>query len=410
MSRRQPRKERSCFLGARQGDLEDGKTGRNEGPQTRFSRLFLRLFLRLADKTSPLYHEQVLHHRSLIVALLLTSLPRSGVAQAPAADSSSTTLTDAEAAALLPAADFEIVPGERVGPIDAASTEADLKKIFGAKNVRYMNVPLGEGMEEMRTVVFPPDATKRIVLSWADEAGRRWPVFAGLDSDQLRRRQVSVWTVRPGVRLDMTLAAVGKLNGRPFAVTYEPGGPVPVASWRGGNLGVLQNKVFLVCHPTRWRSDAGEPSGSDLDTEAMLKREKTDVIDERGNITSRSPLLKGYRVWAISALFPSNDREYEQRMRDDGVSADLARAIADAEIKFEIDQQAQRACRDSSAVAWAEGNRQNADVKVRDLAGRVLDVRGATYKSRVSWLASKGHKLDPAVCKAVPTPAVQIPK
>lgn len=50
--------------------------------------------------------------------------------------------------------DWLIVPGERVGPITATTSEAMLETIFGAGNVESVDVYLGEGFTEPGAAVF----------------------------------------------------------------------------------------------------------------------------------------------------------------------------------------------------------------------------------------------------------------
>jgi hypothetical protein len=321
--------------------------------------------------------------------LLASSLPLGPAQAQEPASTPAPAMSDDEAekllAGLLPSCDFEIVPGERAGCVEATSTEADLKQVLGAKQVRYMSVPLGEDMEEKRTVIFPGDGAKYAYIKWADAARRRWPIAVSLESDKLRKGQKSAWQVRPGLALDMTIEEVQRKNGRPFVIDFDPGAPVPATRWRGGLLEDLDHKVNLVFYLPQWRLDAGQSFGSPGD--------EMPTADKWQDTPSSIRLVRRYRVWHITATFPSNDKQYAEAR---------GREAAAAELKAEVARQILRACSDSEAVAAAAPHRTSANPKVKALAERVAKVRGSTMKSRVAWLASKGQGFQPAACGAKP--------
>ena len=60
--------------------------------------------------------------------------------------------------------DWLIVPGQRVGPITAATTRADLDSIFGKENVQERNLD-GNGGPEAATVVFAADTSAALAIT-----------------------------------------------------------------------------------------------------------------------------------------------------------------------------------------------------------------------------------------------------
>lgn len=114
------------------------------------------------------------------------------------------------ASGVTPVADWLIVPGERVGPLTASSSAADLIQAYGAENVRDESYPLGEGESEPGTVVFPDDVTKRMVILWNDLEKKQGPLAVRIDGP------ASLWKTAEGLGVGTTLKRVEELNGKPF--------------------------------------------------------------------------------------------------------------------------------------------------------------------------------------------------
>ncbi|MBE9137552.1 hypothetical protein IQ254_10065 [Nodosilinea sp. LEGE 07088] len=70
------------------------------------------------------------------------------------------------------ATDWLVVPGQRVGPITAQTTRADLAAIYGEAALTDGPIPVGEGFTEPGTVV-SPDPSHRFTVVWADTAQTR---------------------------------------------------------------------------------------------------------------------------------------------------------------------------------------------------------------------------------------------
>ena len=61
--------------------------------------------------------------------------------------------------------DWLIVPGQRVGPITASTTRAELDAMFGKENVQERNLGISQG-PEAATVVFGDDASVALAITW----------------------------------------------------------------------------------------------------------------------------------------------------------------------------------------------------------------------------------------------------
>ena len=60
------------------------------------------------------------------------------------------------------AQNWQIVPGTSVGPITRSTSEKELIKIFGARNVKREAVDVGEGETQQGTILFPNDPQRKV--------------------------------------------------------------------------------------------------------------------------------------------------------------------------------------------------------------------------------------------------------
>jgi hypothetical protein len=111
------------------------------------------------------------------------------------------------------AADWVIVPGERVGPIDAGASEAKLVELFGAANVERVSFEVEPGEVVPATTVFKNDSTRRAVVLWRDPQTRAAPETV------LIRGERSLWRTDKGISLGTPLATLRRLNGKPLTLT-----------------------------------------------------------------------------------------------------------------------------------------------------------------------------------------------
>jgi hypothetical protein len=105
--------------------------------------------------------------------------------------------------------DWLIVPGERVGPITATTSEELLESFFGPDNVEPIDVYVGEGFTEPGAAVYPNDATRRVEVVWRDDT-RTAPREVRLRGNSTK------WKTQEGISLGSTLKEIELLNGSPF--------------------------------------------------------------------------------------------------------------------------------------------------------------------------------------------------
>jgi hypothetical protein len=108
-----------------------------------------------------------------------------------------------------------------------------LAQSYGVHNVEFTEVSGDDGSTLMASVLFPKDPKRRLEVLWDDDtqrSGTRMIVIAGQ----------STWTAQKGVRLGLPLAALEKLNGKPFKIMgFQKGGMAIVSDWNGGALDLL---------------------------------------------------------------------------------------------------------------------------------------------------------------------------
>jgi hypothetical protein len=152
---------------------------------------------------------------------------------------------------LAAAEDWTIVPGVRVGPINASSTYDDLARAFPADAVRDDEIELDEGMVQKATLVYRGDPSRMLAISWNAEHHPK-QVFICFG----RRRGACRWELQNGIKVGTRLAELEKLNGGSLTISgfgYNYGGNV--LSWDGGKLASLDcnGRVILTLDGDRSR-------------------------------------------------------------------------------------------------------------------------------------------------------------
>ena len=125
------------------------------------------------------------------------------------------------------------------------SSHVKLATVFGAQNVAWDDVDGPEGSKLKATVLFPNDPKRRLEVVWTKPDART-------DTQLIAINGQSTWAAPKGLKLGMTLAAVEKLNGKPFRLTgFEKDTGGTVQSWDAGALAELPGgcKVSLRFEP-----------------------------------------------------------------------------------------------------------------------------------------------------------------
>ena len=151
--------------------------------------------------------------------------------------------------------DWLIVPGVRVGPITASTTVTDLRRIFGASNVKDEPIYLGEGFEEPGTVIYSPDKARSVAILWHDPADKRGPNRIYLCRGVVKNCR---WHTAGGITMGTNLRLLKKLNGRSLLMSgFDWDYSGTVISWEGGKLESPGGRLWVrLSPPTSLRHDA----------------------------------------------------------------------------------------------------------------------------------------------------------
>lgn len=145
---------------------------------------------------------------------------------------------------------FLIIPGQKVGPITEAATEASLIALLGGANVKRDTIYLAEGTFDIGTTLYKNTIDQAQIL-WADKRHFAHPRSVLLrpnrdENNNLLASGSSRWITDQGLKIGMSLRAVEKLNGRAFALYgFEWDYSGVSAGWQGGMLEQKGGKTFI---------------------------------------------------------------------------------------------------------------------------------------------------------------------
>jgi hypothetical protein len=120
-----------------------------------------------------------------------------------------------------------------------------LTAAFGPNNVEWGDVNGPGGSKLKATVLFPADPKRRLEVLWLKPDTRT-------DMQVIAINGQSTWVAPKGLKLGMPLAAIEKLNGKPFRLSgFEKDSGGTVTSWDDGALSELPGgcKVSLRFEP-----------------------------------------------------------------------------------------------------------------------------------------------------------------
>jgi hypothetical protein len=139
-------------------------------------------------------------------------------------------LLSSSGAAQVQKIDWLIVPGQRVGPITATTTRADLDTMFGKDNVQDRTLDISEG-PDAATVVFGDDRSASLAITWDREHVSTIHICFATETGPCR------WRTASGIRIGLPIQELQKLNEKEFQLSgYGSDGGGAVTSWRHGAL------------------------------------------------------------------------------------------------------------------------------------------------------------------------------
>ncbi len=166
------------------------------------------------------------------------------------------------------------------GVFAADSSHEALESAYNAKNVTFTEVDGGPaGSKLMGSVIFPSDPKRRLEVLWRNEDART-------DIYRIAITGRSTWTGPKGLRLGMPLAAVEKINGKPFKLKgFDQSNSSATIDWQDGALASLPGGcdigVFFAADPKSPQS-AREEAAADqefISSDAAIRAVKPVVTE-----------------------------------------------------------------------------------------------------------------------------------
>ena len=149
---------------------------------------------------------------------------------APGSSARDTTATTAPASKAAPASPARAVACSGIFAKD--TTHLKLATVFAVQNVTFTDVEAPDAAKVMATVLFPKDPKRRLEVWWQNEAARSGIYLIVINGQ-------STWSTPKGLRLGLGLAAIEKLNGKPFKLKGFDKDGGSVSDWQEGALASL---------------------------------------------------------------------------------------------------------------------------------------------------------------------------
>jgi hypothetical protein len=154
------------------------------------------------------------------------------------------------------------------------STHVKLAMIYNTPNVVFTEVDGPENSKLMATVLFPKDAKRRLEVWWVNEAARSGTYLIVINGQ-------STWSAPKGLKLGLPVAALEKLNGKPFKLKgFDKDNSSTITDWDGGVLGQLPG---------------GCKAGVRLTSDAKAPQEARDAVAGTGDFVSTEAKVRAVK-------------------------------------------------------------------------------------------------------------------
>lgn len=137
------------------------------------------------------------------------------------------------------------------GAFGKASSHIKLAEFFGARNIDFTEVDGPQNSKLMASVLYPNDPKQRLEILWSNEAARS-------DTALIDINRQSTWSGPKGLHLGLPIAAVEKINGKPFQLAgLDQDNAGRVVDWQAGSLDKLPGgcKIGVRLDPDAKASD-----------------------------------------------------------------------------------------------------------------------------------------------------------
>jgi hypothetical protein len=116
------------------------------------------------------------------------------------------------------------------GAFAKSSSHLKLAQVFGPLNLTFTEVDGPQNSKIMASVLYPKDPKRHLEVWWNNEGSRS-------DTSLIVINGQSIWTGPKGLHLGLPIAAVEKLNGKPFQIAgFDQDNAGSALDWQGGAL------------------------------------------------------------------------------------------------------------------------------------------------------------------------------
>ena len=158
------------------------------------------------------------------------------------------------------------------------SSHIRLAQFFGPQNLTYTEVAGAQNTKIQASVLYPKDPKRHLEVMWKNESSRANTSVISINGQ-------STWTGPKGLHLGMPIAAVEKLNGKPFQLAgFDQDNSGAALDWQGGALekipGGCNVSVRLAPDPKAGDDARKEAGGATLmSTDAAVRAVKPIVAE-----------------------------------------------------------------------------------------------------------------------------------
>jgi hypothetical protein len=158
------------------------------------------------------------------------------------------------------------------------SSHIRLAQIFGPQNVTFTEVDGPQNSKIPASVLYPKDPKRHLEVMWNNETSRANTSVIAINGQ-------STWTAPKGLHLGLPIAAVEKLNGKPFQLAgFDQDNPGAALDWQDGALGKIPGgckmSVRLVPDPKASQEARKEAGGATLmSSDAAVRAVKPTVAE-----------------------------------------------------------------------------------------------------------------------------------
>ena len=155
------------------------------------------------------------------------------------------------------------------------TTHLKLAIKYDSRNIVFGEVDGPEGSKIKATVLYPNEPKRRLEVIWNNDAART-------DLSMVVINGQSQWSAPKGLKLGTPLAALEKINGRPFKLSgFDADGSASVVGWEGGALTTLPGGCKVGARiATDGKSAATVPRVKELlSNDANLKAIKASIVE-----------------------------------------------------------------------------------------------------------------------------------